>query len=791
VAPVVARPAPALALTLASLAAAYALAAVDSLYALDAAGVRAALAAGPALGVPGAWFALRFAAGLALALTLGGAAVGGASDALGRWGATAPRRVALVAAPLALSALSLTFEDALRRPGFVALALGASVALAAYLRAGEAPAEPPGEGWRADAPVFAVMALHAAVFTHLAVERDRGLWSATVDLGIFKEALWHTLHGRALHSPTVGYSFLGEHFAPVLFAVAPLYALWPTSACLLLLQTAAVSATGYPVYRLSRELGLRRATATALVAAMLASPPLHTALLYDFHMDLLALPALAWLAWALHRRAWGASAVSLVALVSVKEDMFIPALAALGAATLAGDRAVAKRTAPMALAATAYCLLAITVWMKRFGPPPGVPEYMHDASLPAGTYKFLRSYRHLVGDGGPLLTLLRHPLRFAAYAFSGPRLTTLLNFLLPLGLLPLAAGRRAVLLAPLGVVLLSDNPEIVALHYHYSAIQHPGLYLAAAYGASAVVARSRRPGRASQAVAALLVAATVVTLGMHPASVWARTYWRDRRAGTAHSEAVDRLLAHVPPEAPVTVTTFVGARTSNRPWSAVFPRGIERAEWALVDLQRPPWPLDTGVRDEFVRGLMRGPWGAVAWESGALLIHRGADRARNGEAIRALFARRRYEVEAVEQTDFPGCVVRDPRAIDGWARVVGADDPRAPGRVVFGTGLRLMRGRYRASFRLRAVPEIDVGEPIGSVDVFRPGDAPLASRALAPEDFPDDDWRDVGVDFEVTAPSTDRVELRVHTARRWLLGADSIALTSSDEDAVVRQMLVR
>jgi uncharacterized membrane protein len=781
----------ALATVLASLVAAVGLAAITSLYALDDVALRAARASGLACGVPWGWWFERVAAALVGTLTLGAMAVGGDPAALGRWTITAPRRLALVMAPLWLAPVCLTLDDVGRRPPVVALAVGASVALAVLLRRGAGEPERAGDGWRADAPVFAVMGLHFVTFTWLAVARDRALWSATVDLGIFKEALWHTLHGRVMHSPAVGYSFLGEHFAPVLFVLAPLYALWPTSACLLVVQTAAVSATGYPLYRLARALELPRATATALVAAMLASPPLHTALLYDFHMDLLALPCVAGLALALHRRAWGAACVALAALVSVKEDMFIPALAVLGAALLTGDRQAAKRVVPMAALATGYCLLAILVWMKRFGPPPGVPEYMHDPTLPPGTYKFLRSYRHLVGDGGPLVTLVRHPVRFARYAFSDARLTTFLNFVLPVALLPFAAGRRVVLLAPLAVILLSDNEEIVALHYHYSAIQHPGLYLAAAYGAAAVVARSKRPMRSAQGLAALLVTASIVTLGLHPASVWARTHWRDRRAGTAHSDAVDRLVARVPAAAPVTVTTFVGARTSNRPWSAVFPNGIDRAQWALVDLQRPAWPLDTGVRDEFLRGLMRRGWGAVAWESGALLLRRDGDTSHNGDAIRELFARRRYEVEAIEQTDFPGCVVRDAQASDGWARVVGADDPRVPGRVVYGTGFRLMRGRYRVTFRLRAEPEIDRAEPIGAVDVIRAGDAPLARRELTPEDFPDTAWHDVRVDFEVTTPSTDRVEFRVLTSRRWLLGADEIALSTPDEDAAVRQMLTR
>ena len=260
------------------------------------------------------------------------------------------------------------------------------------------------------------------------------------------------------------------------------------------------------------------------------------------------------------------------------------------------------------------------------------------------------------------------------------------------------------MLAPLGVVLLSDNREIVALHYHYSAIQHLALPRGG-LRASAVVALFEAPRPRVAGGGGAAGGTTVVTLRDAPGErVGAHVLARPAR-GTAHSEAVDRLLARVPPEAPVTVTTFVGADVQPAVVGGVPPR--DRAgRRALVDLQRLPWPLDTGVRDEFVRGLMRGPWGRRG-ESGALLIHRRGDRAQRrgdprafrGGATRWRLWSRHFRLRRAR-----------PAAVDGGPGWWAPTRARR-GAWCSGTGLRLMRGRYRASFRLRAVPEITPTSP--------------------------------------------------------------------------------
>ncbi len=771
-----------------AVASGYCLAVVLALWAQHPEAITRALAAGSYVGQPPPLFILRMLPGVALGLLLGGVVLGGEGDALGALGRTPALRMVTVHLPLIVTPLVLSQDDVSRRPALLAGLIALSVALSVALRKGSPvtvlPTEVTVRGWRGHWPMLTVIALHALSFTSLAVTRDRALWSATVDLGIFKEALWNTLHGRMMFSSTVGYSFLGEHFAPVLFLLVPLYALWPTSACLLTVQTLAVSVSAWPLYLLARELRLGRRLSTALLGAMLFAPTMQGSLLYDFHMDLLGVPALAWLCLAAHRKHWGQATLATALLVFTKEDMFIPAVAVLLGCALSEDARDRQRALTLSALATGYCILAMAVFLPHFGPPRGVPVYMAEAHTDG--YKFLRNFRHLRGPGGPLRFLLGEPVRFGLWALTDARLTTLLTLVLPLGLLPAFARRRLPLVAPMGIVLLSDNPEIASLRYHYGAIQHPALYAAAAYGAAALIGTSLRPARLRASLAAFILTAAVVMAALHPASVFSVIAATDAHAVTAHTRGVHSLAREIPARAPVSATTFVGPLVSNRPWVGLFPNGIEKAQWALVDLQRPPWPSQNEQRDEILRVMLRTRWGAVAWTDGAIVLHRDADTSHNPDAVRDLFARRRYEVEGTEQTDFTGCAVPDVTASDGWARVVSPTDPRAAGYIVYGPFLRLPAGAYDVTFRLRAVPMGFAGD-IGTVDVHAHPDNTLASTDLTPLNFPDGRWHDVTLSF--TVDHEDGLEFRVKTEKHWLLGADVISLHAHDEEGMVSVLL--
>lgn len=724
-----------------------------------------------------------------LPLLLGALALGlwagrGPDRRVGPWTVGPLARVLLPQVPWGLLVWLGTSEDLARRPALEALLLAGGVVLAILLGPpARAPLfDPPKRSWlREHAPVLLVIAAHFALFSFLTIRRDRALWSATVDLGLFKESLWHTLHGRVLHSPTVGYSFLGEHFSPVLFLLVPFYALSPSSETLLLAQTGAISIAAWPLYRLARLEGLSRALATVVAASLLASPAMQGPLMYDFHMDLLGVPALTACILFAREKRWRAMALAAALLCSVKEEAFV-GLTGVGASIVVTERGKDRRAGVWLIAgALLWCGLAIAVFIRRFGPPPGVPVYMSSGADEG--YKFLRNFRHF---GGRVPGILR-PLRFVVWAFSEARLSTLLTLSAPLLLCAALARRHLVLLTPLAVMLLSDNPEITALAYHYAAMQHPALWCAGVYGMATLFAwfPDARP-TLDRALAAGVAVSTLVLLGTHPLSLASGLSRHDQRHVTPHVARVDEMLRQIPAEAAVSATSFGGPRLSNRPSISLFPRDLERVDAIYVDTQRPAWPATADGRDSAVLSLLRsGTWGVVGWGSGALVARRGASPEQNRRAVRELFLHREWEVEGTEQTDFPSCVEADPEAGDGYARVVRPTDRRPAGFVHFGPYVHLPAGRYRAVFRLRAVPTA-FGGTIGRVDVFD-GGRTLGAHDLTPEDFPDAQWQSIGVEF--SSQGEHGLEFRIRTDKNWVLGADRISVEPLDDEVVLLRHL--
>ncbi len=777
----------------------YALAVVEILRLRPEGDVAQLLTLGTTLGWPTVDFARVVVPGALYAMVAGVYAARGTASPVVRWPMTPTARAALVHAPLLISPWVLGQLDVVRRGPLVALCFGASAALCAWLAsansppsvADESPVEPSPRGVlsrvRPHAPVLVLMLAHFALFAFLAIRRDAALWSATVDLGIFKEALWNTLHGRPLHSPTVGYSFLGEHFSPILFALAPLYGLFPTSATLLIVQTGAISLAAWPIYRLALHHGLGRRLATLVAGSMLVAPAMQHSMMYDFHMDLLGVPALAWAIHAAERRRHVTLIVSAAVLCAVKEDAFLALLGIAMAAYFGNPRDRKRVPIVVALVATVYCLVAILVLIKRFGPPPGVPEYMA-AGGPPTAYKFARNFRHLTnGSHGPVRTLLGMPIRFALYAVTDARLTSALVLGAPVLLSSLFAGARIFVLVPLGILLLSDNPEIVGMRYHYGAIHHPTTYAAAIFGMAAWVARCHPERRVAmqRALESGVIAATLVMVAMHPGSMASDANTHDSRRVTARVRRTNALAALVPADGRATVTSFGGARFSNRRELWMYPQGVDRADWAFVDLQRPAWPSRPDSRDGLVVELLHSRvWGAVGWGDGAIVLARGHDASHNRTAVRDTFLRRSYEVEGTEQTDYPNAIESDPDASDGYARVVRPTDRRSGQWVVFGPYIRLPPGHWTVTFRVRAEPTRFPAD-IGAVDIFSQGRT-IVNHALTPEDVEGGRWHDVPLEFDSIGASD--LEFRVRTDHGWILAADRISLRVDDEHAVLRHL---
>src|SRR5712692_7934709 len=105
---------------------------------------------------------------------------------------------------------------------------------------------------------LALVLLYAVVFGSLALVRHWALHSTALDLGVFDQVLWNTVHGRFMESTLSlercdPHSFFLDHFSPALLVIVPFYAIVPRPETLIFVQTVALALGTWPIYLLARR----------------------------------------------------------------------------------------------------------------------------------------------------------------------------------------------------------------------------------------------------------------------------------------------------------------------------------------------------------------------------------------------------------------------------------------------------------------------------------------------------------------------------------------------------------
>ena len=333
-----------------------------------------------------------------------------------------------------------------------------------------------------------------SVFSEL---RFLALASSAWDLGLYQQALWSTAHGRAFYEApdweTGGFgSFLQVHGAFVLYAIVPVYQVFPTPLTLFVIQSVVLGAAAVPIFGLARALGTSPRWSLGLAVLYLAWTPTVAGAVHDFHAEAfvpLAFAGTAYL-WVRQRYAWGFLAASIGFLTMEVVPGLLVALAAfllwerargldvplrhlrdsLGwVRRLAADRAARYAAALAATSIVAYYALLLV----RYDALPGLvgaPPF--PSSVPPG---------YVIGGTPDTLGLSVSNLGVALLA----KISYWVVLLALAALLPLLAPRTLVLLLPpLVFTFFTANPNYTVLGFQYGLVVAGPMFVAGAYGAA-------------------------------------------------------------------------------------------------------------------------------------------------------------------------------------------------------------------------------------------------------------------------------------------------------------------
>ena len=347
------------------------------------------------------------------------------------------------------------------------------------------------------------------------------------DLAIFQQAVrgYAELGAPVVTIKGADFNQLGDHFSPLLVVIAPFYRAFPTPVTLLVAQCVLVAISIVPLTTVARRI-LGTWQGLAVGTAYAFSWGIQAAVDVQFHEYALAVPLLAFGLAAFLDGRWRASAVWIVLLLGVKEDLGLT-VAAFGLVLwLRGQRHLGAIVAGVGVLGMALIVGVI------------VP-----ALNPYGRYDYWGRLEEEGAGGSP--GLLSSVARLAGELFvPAVKLETL-------GLLVLVTALVA-LRSPLSLLVLptilwrfAGSVEFYwGTTWHYSVILMPILFAAAIDGLRAL-AESRSPllrRYAAAAPAVMLLVAVVLVPRFPLADLWdTATYERSERVAVAQ-----RAVASVP-----------------------------------------------------------------------------------------------------------------------------------------------------------------------------------------------------------------------------------------------------
>ncbi len=154
----------------------------------------------------------------------------------------------------------------------------------------------------------------ATIFFACSSLRHTLFQSTAFDLGIFDQAIYLLSQNQTPFSSLMGIHILGDHAAVIYYPLALLYKIYPDVHWLLLVQAVALSVGAWPSWSLARLAGLDREQSRAIAFIYLLYPVVFNINLFDFHPEVIALPALLAAIWAarLNKLVWFCTAILLV-----------------------------------------------------------------------------------------------------------------------------------------------------------------------------------------------------------------------------------------------------------------------------------------------------------------------------------------------------------------------------------------------------------------------------------------------------------------------------------------------
>ena len=319
--------------------------------------------------------------------------------------------------------------------------------------------------FRPNLDFMAVLVVGSTLFLLFCSSLRHALFKSNAfDLGLLDQFTYLLSQGLPPVVSLAGYNFLGDHVALIFYPLSLLYRIYPDVHWLLLVQALSLSLGCWIVWKLAQQAQLSERKARIFAIAYLLYPVIFNANLYDFHSEVIAIPALLGAVWSARAKKTGLFLGLVILVLSCKAVLSLT-IAAMGIWLWGWEKR--RKLGLMALGLGVAWFAIATQWII-----PSILEIEHNA---VSRYAYL-------GDsiGEIILNLFLKPHIILGRIFSLETLEYLALLLLPVawGLHWLHFAPLFCALPTLAMNILSDVSAQRNLVMQYSLPILPFLMLA-------------------------------------------------------------------------------------------------------------------------------------------------------------------------------------------------------------------------------------------------------------------------------------------------------------------------
>ncbi|OCQ95320.1 hypothetical protein BCD67_02440 [Oscillatoriales cyanobacterium USR001] len=141
-------------------------------------------------------------------------------------------------------------------------------------------------------PLIWIIATTAIIFMICSSIRHYLFQSTAFEMGIYDQVAYLISQGETPFSSFLGIHHLGNHAALAMYPLALLYKIYPSVYWLLLIQAISLTLGAWPTWSLARQAGLNESKSLAMALMYLFYPVIFNINLFDFHPEVMAIPAL-------------------------------------------------------------------------------------------------------------------------------------------------------------------------------------------------------------------------------------------------------------------------------------------------------------------------------------------------------------------------------------------------------------------------------------------------------------------------------------------------------------------